>query len=178
MVEVKEATSSEVTLTLLEPTTDDEDVMVVLKSEAVLYVGITFSFFDAVSKNVSLISAAEVEEGTSSGVTAGSDKLLEVATVEEIDKTELVSVVAKVEDGIDVRLLVACISPVVDVTTEVSGEDGEMIRVVCACVLSSFNGSDAVVMSGASKVDIATAVVVVISLSVDITDCVVAAAEN
>ena len=104
MVEVEEATSSDITLTLLETATDDEDVMVVLDSEAVLYVWITFSVFNAVSKNLLLISAAEVEEGTSSRVTAGSDKLLKVRTVEEneaVETDEIKELVTVVRIGVD-----------------------------------------------------------------------------
>ena len=59
MVEVVKATSSVVTGMLLEPATDDEDVMVVLESKIELYVGVTFSVCEAVSREVSLISAAE-----------------------------------------------------------------------------------------------------------------------
>ena len=88
MVEREEATSSEVTLMLLEPTTDDEDVMVVLESKTALYVGIAFMVCEAVSREVSLILAAELDEDTSSDVTAGSDKLLEVRMVEENEPVE------------------------------------------------------------------------------------------
>ena len=170
--ELDEGTSSEVTAgsdILVEVRTDDEDEVVVLDSEAVLDVGIMFSVCEAVSRE------AELEEDTSSDVTAGSDKLLEVTMVEKNDKTELVSVVAKVEDGIGVKLLAASTSLVIDVTTTVSGEVGEVIRVVGACVLSSPAGSDVVGMSGTSKVD---AVAGVASVSVEVTACVVAAAEN
>ena len=68
---------------LLEPTTNDEDVMVVLESKAVLYIGIKFSVCEAVNRDVSLISAAELDKDTSSKVTVGSDKLLEVRMVKE-----------------------------------------------------------------------------------------------
>ena len=88
LVEVIEATNSEVTLTLLEPTTDDENVMVVLVSKTVLYVGIIFSVCEAARREVSLISAAELDEDTSSEVTVGSDKLLEVTMVEENEVVE------------------------------------------------------------------------------------------
>ena len=56
---LKDITSSEVTLMLLVETTVDEDEMVVLVSEAMLGVGIAFSVCEAVSREVSLISAAE-----------------------------------------------------------------------------------------------------------------------
>ena len=88
MVEREEATSSEVTLVLLEPTTDEEDVMVVLESKTALCAGIAFSVCEAISREVSLISAAELDEDTSSEVTAGSDKLLEVRMVKENEAVE------------------------------------------------------------------------------------------
>ena len=88
MVELEDITSSEVTVMLLEETTVDEDEMVVLVSEAVLRVAIAFSVCEAVSRKVSLISAAERDESTSSEVTAGSDKLLEVRIVEENKSVE------------------------------------------------------------------------------------------
>ena len=56
---LKDITSSEVTLMLLVETTVDEDEMVVLVSEAMLGVEIAFSVCEAVSREVSLISAAE-----------------------------------------------------------------------------------------------------------------------
>ena len=88
-MEVEEATSSEVTLlTLLKPTTDDKDVMVVLESETMLYVGIEYSVCEAVSWEILLISVAELNEGTSLEVTAGSDKLLEVTMVDENEAVE------------------------------------------------------------------------------------------
>ena len=88
MVEVEEVTSSKVTRTLLEPTTDDEDVMVVLESKTVLYVGIAILVCEAVCREISLISAAELDEDTSTEVTAGSGKLLEVRMVEENEAVE------------------------------------------------------------------------------------------
>ena len=98
MVEVEEAISSEVTRMLLEPTTDEEDVMEVLVSKALLRVAIAFLLCEAVSREVSLISPAKLDEDTSSEVTPGSDKLLEVTMVEENEavktdeKGELVTV--------------------------------------------------------------------------------------
>ena len=87
-MEVEEGTSSEVTLMLLEPTADDEDVMVVLESKTVLYDGIAISVCEAVSRKVSLVSATELDEDTSSDVTTGSDKLLEVTMVDENEAVE------------------------------------------------------------------------------------------
>ena len=73
------------TLILLEETTDDEDEMVVL---VMLGVAIMFSVCEAASREVLLISAAELDEDTSSDVTARSGKLLEIAMVEENEAVE------------------------------------------------------------------------------------------
>ena len=87
-MKLEDITSSEVTLMLLEETTDNEDEMVVLVSEAMLGVAIAFSVCEAASREVSLISAAERDEDASSEVTAGSDMLLEVTMVEENEAVE------------------------------------------------------------------------------------------
>ena len=87
-MKLEDVTSSEVTLMLLEETTDDEDVMVALEYEAMLGVPIAFWVCETVSREFSLISPAELDEDTNSEVTPGSDKLLEVALVEENEGVE------------------------------------------------------------------------------------------
>ena len=87
-MELEDVTSSEVTLMLLEETTGDEDEVVVLKYEVVLGVVIVFSVCEAASREVSLYSAAELDEDTNSEVTPGSDKLLEVTMVDENEAVE------------------------------------------------------------------------------------------
>ena len=59
MVELKDITSSEVTLMLLVETTVDENETVVLVSEAMLGVAIVFSVCEAANREISLILATE-----------------------------------------------------------------------------------------------------------------------
>ena len=89
---------------LLEKTKDVEEEMVVLECEVVLGVVVALSVCEAACSEVSLISAAELDEDTSSEVTAGSDKLLEVTMVEEneaVDANERGESVTVVTIGVD-----------------------------------------------------------------------------
>ena len=127
-MELEDITSSGVTLMLLEETVD-EDVIVVLVSDAVLRVEIAFSICEG---EVSMISAAERDEDTSSEVTPGSDKLLELRMVEEneaVETDERGELITVMTIGVDASVVVAIVGVTVPSVETGSAVEGASVAV-------------------------------------------------